>query len=282
MGQAFDPFGNTLGLSGWGESNYGYAGEWTDGSGLQYLRARYYSPTQGRFLTKDPFPGMLTQPASLTPYVYALNSPVLYSDPSGENPLLLVGGVGGLLGGAIYGYGSQVVRNLNQGMCFWDALSTDIDAGQVALYAGVGTVLGLGMGGAMVGIQALAAYVGTGTTIGTVLNADGDPTNEIRTGFNVVYRVVENGVSRYVGITNNFLRRAGEHLGERGWTIRPIQGLENLSRYDARAVEQVLIEHYGLSNLYNQINSIATSNPIYSEATRRGLEILRSIGFLGN
>lgn len=33
-------------------------------------------------------------------------------------------------------------------MCFWGALSTNIDAGQVALFAGVGTLLGLGMGGA--------------------------------------------------------------------------------------------------------------------------------------
>jgi len=65
-------------------SSCGYAGEGTDASGLQYLRARYYSPAQGRFINKDPFPGLLTQPASLTPYAYALNSPVLYSDPSGE------------------------------------------------------------------------------------------------------------------------------------------------------------------------------------------------------
>jgi len=67
-------------------SSYGYAGEWTDSSGLQYLRARYYSPTQGRFTSKDPFPGLLTQPASLTPYVYALNSPALLTDPSGLTP----------------------------------------------------------------------------------------------------------------------------------------------------------------------------------------------------
>jgi hypothetical protein len=54
-----------------------------------------------------------------------------------------------------------------------------------------------------------------------------------------------------------------------------------LSRYDARAVEQVLIEQYGLNNLYNQINSIASQNPIYSEAVRRGIEILYIIGYLG-
>ncbi|WP_322509299.1 hypothetical protein [Anaerolinea sp.] len=46
-------------------------------------------------------------------------------------PFLLLGGLGGLLGGVAYGYGAQVIRNLNQGVCFWDALSFNIDAGQV-------------------------------------------------------------------------------------------------------------------------------------------------------
>jgi RHS repeat-associated protein len=150
-------------------SSYGYAGEWTDASGLQYLRARYDAPQQGRFVTRDPFPGILTEPASLTPYTYALNNPVMYTDPSGETPLLLLGVLGGLLGGTAYGYGSQVIRNFSQGICFWNAFSYNIDAGQIALFAGVGTVMGLGMGGAMVGIQALAGYLTAGGTIGAVI-----------------------------------------------------------------------------------------------------------------
>ena len=75
-----------ISASGLGGGSYGYAGEWTDSSGLQYLRARYYSPSTGRFISKDPFPGLLTQPASLTPYVYTLNSPALLTDPSGLTP----------------------------------------------------------------------------------------------------------------------------------------------------------------------------------------------------
>ena len=65
FGQSFDPFGNLTNLSGTGGSSYGYVGEWTDGTGLPYLRARYYSPAQGRFLTKDPFSGFLGQPSTL-------------------------------------------------------------------------------------------------------------------------------------------------------------------------------------------------------------------------
>jgi len=275
---AYDPFGNPLGSSGNNPSQYGYAGEWTDTSGLIYLRARYYSPEQGRFITRDPFPRYLNQPSTLNPYIYGLNDPATLTDPSGENPFLMVGGLGGLLGGAIYGYGSQVVRNLGQGLCFWDALSYNISAGEVALYTGVGGILGTGMGSAIMGVQALVAYFEAGTTVGTALSADGDPTNEIRTGVNTVYQVVQNGVTKYVGITNDFVRRAGEHLRTRNWVIEPIQGLENLSRADARAVEQVLIERYGLLNLSNQINSISPNNPLYNDSILRGLDILKTLG----
>ena len=59
-----------------------------------------------------------------------------------------------------------------------------------------------------------------------------------------------------------------------------------LSREDARAVEQALIEIHGLSKnggtLLNRINSIARSNPKYAAALRRGLELLESIGYTGN
>lgn len=187
--------------------------------------------------------------------------------------------MGGLLGGVAYGYGVQVIRNFNQGLCFWDALSFNIDAGQVALYAVAGTLLGTGLGAGASGVYPLLVHLGTATTLTTTLSADGDPTNEVRTGVHTVYQVVQNGITKYVGITNDFVRRAGEHLRTRNWVIEPIQGLEHLSRAYARAFEQVLIEKYGLPNLYNQINSISPNNPIYHDAISRGLEILRPIGY---
>ena len=65
-------------------TNYGYAGEWTDPNGLVHLRARYYAPQWGQFISRDPFPGVLTQPGTLAPYSYALNNPLRYTDPSGQ------------------------------------------------------------------------------------------------------------------------------------------------------------------------------------------------------
>lgn len=61
-----------------------FAGEWQDPTGLIYLRARYYDPATGRFLSRDPYPGGLDDPSSLHPYAYCGNNPVLYVDPSGE------------------------------------------------------------------------------------------------------------------------------------------------------------------------------------------------------
>jgi RHS repeat-associated protein len=88
------------------------------------------------------------------------------------------------------------------------------------------------------------------------------------------------GVIQYVGITNNLARREAEHLASKGINISPL--LNVISRSDARAVEQALIEMHGLGKgggtLLNKINSIATSNPQYAAALKRGYELLKNMG----
>jgi len=144
------------------------------------------------------------------------------------------------------------------------------------------------LGSAALGQAAVAIFAGLSADgdptnevkpVYDALSVDGDPTNELSTGSTTVYRYVENGVTRYVGITNDFARRASEHLSARGWSIEALPRLDLLSRCDARAVEQVLIEQYGISNLYNRINSIAQANPWYQEAVLRGSEILSRVGY---
>ena len=70
----------------------------------------------------------------------------------------------------------------------------------------------------------------------------------------------------------------------KGLRIQELMG--SLSRQDARAVEQALIEIHGLSRnggtLMNSINSIAQTNPAYAAMLRRGLELLESIGYTGS
>jgi RHS repeat-associated protein len=65
-------------------SAFGYTGESTDANSLVYLRARYYDPRLGVFLSKDPFEGVLTSALSQNGYSYAHGNPVRYTDPSGH------------------------------------------------------------------------------------------------------------------------------------------------------------------------------------------------------
>jgi len=60
-----------------------------------------------------------------------------------------------------------------------------------------------------------------------------------------VYTSTVGGKVNYVGITNNIERRAGEHIATKGIVIARVPGLTSLSRADARAVEQVLINDNG-------------------------------------
>jgi len=62
-----------------------YRGEQYDSDlGLYYLRARYYNPGTGRFLSRDPLDGDATQPATLHRYLYVGGDPVNLWDPRGR------------------------------------------------------------------------------------------------------------------------------------------------------------------------------------------------------
>ena len=89
-----------------------------------FLRARYYDPALGRFISKDPLGGSKKNPQTLNQYVYTTNNPVHKVDPSGKIEAVLptpgcayssadiCDGVGGggnpiipvLVGGLIYYY----------------------------------------------------------------------------------------------------------------------------------------------------------------------------------
>jgi RHS repeat-associated protein len=79
----YGPFGEVVGE---GPAGYGFTGErWDEPVGLLYLRARYYAPGVGRFVSRDPTQGDILHPITLHLYVYVENNPVNLLDPSGRS-----------------------------------------------------------------------------------------------------------------------------------------------------------------------------------------------------
>ncbi|WP_051039833.1 RHS repeat-associated core domain-containing protein [Synechococcus sp. PCC 7336] len=79
----YDAFGRAIGQQGV-ETDFQFAGEQRDATlELDYLRARYYDPDLGRFISRDPFSGFITDPYSQHKYQYAHANPVNNTDPSG-------------------------------------------------------------------------------------------------------------------------------------------------------------------------------------------------------
>ncbi|MHB1260047.1 RHS repeat domain-containing protein [Thiobacillus sp.] len=76
--QLFDAWGNRVQSTG-NIAQYGYTGREPDQTGLIYYRARYYDPTLGRFISRDPA-GM---PDGVNRYAYVNNDPVNFTDPTG-------------------------------------------------------------------------------------------------------------------------------------------------------------------------------------------------------
>jgi RHS repeat-associated protein len=91
---AYDPWGSALltVTDAVGTKNkFRFTGEALDpGTGLYYLRARYYDPGVGRFLGKDGFGWLVRDPRTANKYSYVLSNPVQYRDPSGRFPTSVV------------------------------------------------------------------------------------------------------------------------------------------------------------------------------------------------
>lgn len=80
----YDAFGNRLDSVANSLTNLLYSGEQTDCTGLQYLRARYYNPSTGRFNRLDSFAGSIHDPQSFHKYLYVQGNPVMGIDPTGQ------------------------------------------------------------------------------------------------------------------------------------------------------------------------------------------------------
>ncbi|MFD2115083.1 RHS repeat-associated core domain-containing protein [Paenibacillus yanchengensis] len=81
----YDIWGKLLEHSETIEQSFRYSGEyWDEETNLQYLRARWYDPSIGRFINEDVYEGELTNPLSQNLYTYVYNNPLIYVDPTGN------------------------------------------------------------------------------------------------------------------------------------------------------------------------------------------------------
>jgi RHS repeat-associated protein len=84
----YDGYGSAVAATGSTENPYRYSGERLDAdTALYQLRARYYNPGTGRFLSRDPLPGRLEDPRTTHRYTYANSDPIMFSDPTGQESL---------------------------------------------------------------------------------------------------------------------------------------------------------------------------------------------------
>lgn len=73
-------------------NTFGYTGEqWDEETNLLYLRARFYEPETGRFLSRDSYEGEPENPLSRHLYAYVENNPVNRVDPRGNDSYVFYG-----------------------------------------------------------------------------------------------------------------------------------------------------------------------------------------------
>jgi RHS repeat-associated protein len=138
----YEAFGELLGQTGSTENNYLYTGEQIDpNTGNYYLRARFYNPGSGRFLSMDSFEGVPQDPVTLHKYLYGNGDPVNVVDPSG------------LFGLMEFGIANDIRMILSEfqiefGLNILDVAMTQDEAGKVELNEfALGFVAVLGMVG---------------------------------------------------------------------------------------------------------------------------------------
>lgn len=147
---AYDVFGATRSITGSHLTRRRFTGEESDDTGLIYLRARYYHPVLGRFLSRDPFPANGAHTQLLNRYVYVANNPVTRRDPTGEYAViddLVTATAGAVTGVAVRGMTDLVLWRKPQLKSYVAAAVGGFVGGWLSLY--VTPVGGGAIGGAV-------------------------------------------------------------------------------------------------------------------------------------
>ncbi len=190
---------------------------------LYYLQSRYYNPELGRFLNADNYTDM-DNVIGGNVFAYCLNNPVNMSDHSGHFALPFIASFGAVLAETVSIIATAVVA------------------------AAIVTV-------AIVAVAAVADVVKT-----AVENHVENQTERDNSVY--VMRSKDNNNVQYVGRTNNIKRRTDEHRRDKSkdHLKDPEIVFTELTKTEARVVEQVVISAYSLSYLDNARREISRGN----------------------
>ena len=297
-------FGSTRSSTGTLPTDKLFTGQRQDNTGLYYYGARYYDPEIGRFISADTIVPTLADPQTLNRYSYCLNNPLNHTDPSGHWSLKeqLTGSWQVCLGykDAVVntvkatvqmimnpvGTVENIVKAVSNPGETWNTIKVDYSE-KLQSNRGFGEIVGETL--IFAGTCGAGVAVGSSSKIAEAANIASKEVGVVEktSGIMKVYNSFDEatGEVNYIGMTNNLERRAAEQLRDKGIEIYQIKGLSGLSYADARAVEQVLIEYYGLPKnggaMLNKINSISKLNPIYGQSVKTGKQILDKIGYFG-
>ncbi len=207
---SYDSFGNVLEGTGTLPGAFGYAGYRPDPlSGLMHVNARDYDTKNGRFISRDPIPGMITLPLSLNAYAYAMGDPINRYDPTGMIIAWLGAGIVGTVVNVTTKLAGDIVESVSTGSVHFSSWQSYVGAATGGFT--YGTVF-VASHGSKVAAGAASAAVETFTSDGLSMlsGAEGYRREDGYTWKNLVMNTAKSGAA---GAGSGYLfNQAGKYI----------------------------------------------------------------------